>query len=248
MLIDRLITASVRKRGWVAVFAAALLGAGIWALSTLPFEAFPDLTANGVVIITEAPGLAPQEVEQRVTFPVERGMLGLPGTTAVRSISKYGLSLTTVVFEDGVDPYLARQLVTQRLSDVGGDLPAGVSPRLGPVSTAMGEIFQYVLVSSTPEYDATRLKTLQDWTIAPQLRTVKGVTEVNSWGGFTERIEVVAEPWRLAEAGLTLADLDAALGRENANFGGAAVESRGERFIVHGLGRVVEARARSSAG
>lgn len=240
MIIDRIITASVRKRGWVAVFAAVLLGAGVWALSTLPFEAFPDLTANGVVIITEAPGMAPQEVEQRVTFPVERGMLGLPRTMAVRSTSKYGLSLTTVVFEDGVDPYFARQLVTQRLTDVGGDLPDGVTPRLGPVSTAMGEIFQYVLVSSTPEYDATRLKTLQDWTIAPQLRTVKGVTEVNSWGGFTERIEVVAEPRRLAEAGLTLADIDAALGRENANFGGAAVESRGERFVVHGLGRVTD--------
>jgi cobalt-zinc-cadmium resistance protein CzcA len=237
MLIERLIGGSVRRRGIVFTGVAALLAAGIWALSTLPFEAFPDLTANSVSIIAEAPGMAPQDVEQQVTFAIERAMLGLPRTIVVRSTSKFGLSLTQVIFEDGVDVYFARQLVNQRLGDAARDLPPGVTASLGPIATAMGEVFQYVLVSTTPAWDGTALKTLQDWTIAPQLRTVPGVTEVNSWGGRTERVDVVADPQRLAAAGLTLGDLEAALVRENGNFGGAAVESRGERFVVQGIGR-----------
>lgn len=236
-MIDRIINASVAHRGFVLSGVLTLLMAGIWAWSTLPFEAFPDLTANSVSIIVEAPGMAPQDVEQQVTFAVERAMLGLPHTNAVRSASKFGLSLTQVIFEDGVDPYLARQLVTQRLTNAAAELPDGVTPTLGPIATAMGEVFQYVLVSNTPEYDATALKTLQDWTIAPQLRGVSGVTEVNSWGGFTERIDVVADPRQLAVAGLTLGDLEQALARENGNFGGAAIESRGERFVIQGVGR-----------
>ncbi|HET9064259.1 MAG TPA: CusA/CzcA family heavy metal efflux RND transporter [Gemmatimonadales bacterium] len=238
MIIERLVAGSVRRRGLVFTGIAALLAAGIWALSTLPFEAFPDLTANSVSIIAEAPGMAPQDIEQQVTFQIERSMLGLPRTIAVRSTSKFGLSLTQVVFDDGVDAYFARQLVTQRLGEVLGNLPPGVTANLGPIATAMGEVYQYVLVASTPEHDAISLKTLQDWTIAPQLRTVPGVTEVNSWGGYTERIDVITDPRRLAEAGLTLADLDLALQRENANFGGLAVESRGERFVVHGVGQL----------
>jgi len=238
VIIERIVAGSVRRRGVVFTGIAALLAAGVWALSTLPFEAFPDLTANSVSIIAEAPGMAPQDIEQQVTFQIERSMIGLPRTIAVRSTSKFGLSLTQVVFDDGVDAYFARQLVTQRLGEVLGDLPPGVTANLGPIATAMGEVYQYVLVATTPEHDATSLKTLQDWTIAPQLRTVSGVTEVNSWGGYTERIDVVTDPRRLADAGLTLTDLDRALQRENANFGGLAVESRGERFVVHGLGQL----------
>lgn len=241
MLIDRIITGSVRARRLVLVGVAVLLSLGIWAFSTIPFEAFPDLTANSVSVITEAEGLAPQEVEQLVTFPIERALLGLPDAEVVRSTTKFGLSIVQVVFADRVDQWFARQVVAQRLSDVGGQLPPDVVPVLGPPSTAMGEVFQYVLTTSTPEWDATSLKTLQDYTIAPQLRTVAGVAEVNSWGGFTERIEVVADPARLAMAGLTLGDLEMALREGNVNFGGAAIESRQERFIVRGLGRVPRA-------
>lgn len=237
-MIDRLIAASVRRRQVVLAGVAVLLSLGIWAFATIPFEAFPDLTANSVNVITEAPGLAPQEAEQLVTFPIERALLGLPDAEVVRSTTKFGLSIVQVVFADRVDPWFARQLVAQRLADVTGELPPDVTPMLGPPSTAMGEVFQYVLTTSTPEWDATSLKTLQDYTIAPQLRTVEGVAEVNSWGGLTERIEVVADPHRLAAADLTLADLQAALLAGNANFGGAAVESRQERFVVRGLGRV----------
>lgn len=238
MAIDKVIGFAVRFRVFVFGGAATLLGLGLWALSTLPFEAFPDLTANTVSVIAEAPGLAPQEVEQLVTFPIERSLLGLPNTVAVRSTTKFGLSLTQVVFHDRVDLYFARQLVTQRLGDVTRQLPPGVTPVLGPVSTAMGEVYQYILTSTAAEWSLTSLKTLQDYTLAPALRTVDGVAEVNSWGGYTEQFHVELDPRRLALAGLTLADVEEALAAHNANFGGAYTESRGERFIVHGLGRL----------
>ncbi|MBK6494827.1 MAG: efflux RND transporter permease subunit [Gemmatimonadetes bacterium] len=237
MMIERLIDVAVHKRGIVLGAVAVLLSIGVWAFATIPFEAFPDLTANSVSIITEAPGLAPQEVEQLVTFPIERALLGLPDAEVVRSTTKFGLSITQVVFDDGVDSWFARQVVSQRLGDVAALLPPDVTPQLGPPSTAMGEVFQYVLTASTPEWDPTSLKTLQDYTIAPQLRTVPGVAEVNSWGGLTERIEIVADPARLATAGLTLGDIERAVARENLNFGGASIESRQERFVVRGLGR-----------
>jgi cobalt-zinc-cadmium resistance protein CzcA len=238
-LIDKVIGFSIRSRIFVFGGAATLLALGLWALSTIPFEAFPDLTANSVSVITEAPGLAPQEVEQLVTFPIERSLLGLPDATAVRSTTKFGLVITQVVFADRVDPYFARQLVSQRLGDVTKALPAGITPALGPISTAMGEVYQYILTSTSPDWDATSLKTLQDFTLAPQLRTVDGVAEVNSWGGRTEQYHVVVDPRRLAAAGLTLGDVERAIAADNANFGGAYTENRGERFVVHGLGRLL---------
>ena len=237
-LIDKVIGFSIRSRIFVFGGAATLLGLGLWALSTIPFEAFPDITANSVSVITEAPGLAPQEVEQLVTFPIERSLLGLPDAQAVRSTTKFGLVITQVVFDDRVDVYFARQLVAQRLGDVGKVLPDGVTPVLGPISTAMGEVYQYILTSTSPEWDATSLKTLQDFTLAPQLRTVPGVTEVNSWGGRTEQYHIVVDPRRLAAAGLTLGDLERAIAADNANFGGTYTENRGERFVVHGVGRL----------
>jgi len=237
-VIERLIGFSIRQRWFVAGGTATLLGLGVWALSTLPFEAFPDLTANSVSVIADAPGLAPQEAEQLVTFPIERALLGLPGTEAVRSTTKFGVSITQVVFRDGVDTYFARQLVSQRLGDVATQLPPGVTPVLGPVSTAMGEVYQYVLASTSAEWSPTRLKTLQDFTLAPQLRTVPGVAEVNGWGGLTERYEVVVDPRRLAAAGLTLGDVERAIAQDNTNFGGAYTEHRGERFVLRGLGRL----------
>jgi cobalt-zinc-cadmium resistance protein CzcA len=238
MILDSLVGGAIRRRGVVALGTAVLLALGLWALSTLPFEAFPDITANSVTVIAEAPGLAPQEVEQLVTFPIERSLLGLPRTQVVRSTTKLGLSITQVIFDDGVDTYFARQQVGQRLADAQRLLPPEVVPVLGPVSTAMGEVFQYVLVSRSPEWTARELKTLQDYTLAPQLRTVPGVADVNSWGGLTERWEVIADPARLAAAGLTLGQLEQAIAEANANFGGASVETRGERLVVRGLGRL----------
>lgn len=236
-MISRLIDASMQRRFLVPALLAFLLGGGLWAIRTLPVEAFPDLTANSVAIITDAPGLSAQDVEQLVTFPIERGLLGLPNTIEVRSRTKFGLSITEVIFEDRVDPYFARQLVSERLGVVAGSLPDGVHAELGPVSTAMGEVYQYVIVSDGSR-DLTALKTLHDYTIAPQLRTISGVAEVNSWGGFTEQYHVTVDPRRLSQAGLTLGDVDDALARNNRNFGGTYTEDRNERFIVRGAGRI----------
>jgi heavy metal efflux system protein len=237
-MIDRLITLALERRLVVGLFVAFLLGGGVWAVSSLPVEAFPDLTANAVTIIAEAPGMAAQDVEQQVTFPIERSLLGLPRTQEVRSTTKFGLSITQVIFDDGVDAYFARQLVAERLGAVAAVLPPGVDAELGPISTAMGEVYQYVLVSDSERWDPTALKTLHDYTIAPQLRTVAGVAEVNSWGGFTEQYHVTVDPDRLARAGLTLAEVEDALARNNRNFGGAYTEDRGERFVVRGVGRL----------
>ncbi len=237
-MIAKLIALMVRGRKAVLGLTGVLLAAGLWAWSTIPFEPFPDLTANSATIIADAPGMAPQEVEQLVTFPIERAVLGLPRTLNVRSTTKFGVSMTQVVFEDGVDPYFARQLLNERLNSVGNDLPDGVSMTLGPVSTAMGEVYQYVLVSEDSDWSTLDLKTLQDYTIAPQLRTVRGVAEVNSWGGLTEQYHVTVEPARLMAAGLTLADVERAIADNNVNFGGTYTESRGERFVIRGIGRL----------
>lgn len=237
-MIEGLIRFSLRQRLFVAGGVATLIALGVWAFRTLPFEAFPDLTANSVAVIAEAPGMAPEDVEQLVTFPIERSLLGLPRTRVVRSTTKFGLSMVQVIFEDGVDPYFARQVVSERLNGVSADLPAGIRAQLGPISTAMGEVYQYILRSGAPEWDLMALKTLQEYTIAPRLRTVAGVAEVNSWGGFIEQYHVITEPETLALSGLTLVDVEEAVAANNTNFGGTYTEARSERHTVRGEGRV----------
>ncbi|NNF29264.1 MAG: efflux RND transporter permease subunit, partial [Gemmatimonadetes bacterium] len=237
-MIRRIIDFSLRQPLYIAGGVGTLVVVGSLAFTTLPFEAFPDLTANSVSVIADVPGMAPQDVEQLVTYPIERSLLGLPRTESVRSTTKFGLAMTQVIFDDGVDPYFARQVVAERLNNLGAALPDVAEVTLGPVATAMGEVYQYVLVSNTPSVTSMDLKTLQDFSIAPQLRTVSGVADVNSWGGLTEQYHVVVEPARLVQAGLTLGDVAAALERNNSNFGGTYTEARGERFVVRGLGRL----------
>lgn len=237
-MIDRLTDLAVGRTHAVFGIVALLIAGGVYAFRTLPFEAFPDLTANSVSIIADVPGMAPGDVEQLVTYPIERSLLGLPRTLSVRSTTKFGLSMVQVVFEDAVDPYFARQVVAERLSDLDADLPDDASVTMGPVATAMGEVYQYVLASDDPRITPWDLKRLQDYSIAPQLRTVQGVAEVNSWGGLIEQYHVVVQPGRLVQAGLTLGDVGDALAANNRNFGGTYTEARGERFVVRGLGRL----------
>jgi cobalt-zinc-cadmium resistance protein CzcA len=237
-VIDRITSFSLRQPVYIAGAIVTLVAVGVYAFRTLPFEAFPDLTANSVSVIADAPGMAPADVEQLVTYPIERSLLGLPSTESVRSTTKFGLSMTQVVFADGVDPYFARQVVAERLNDLGNDLPEGASVTMGPVATAMGEVYQYVLMSDNPDVTPWDLKRLQDYSIASQLRTVQGVAEVNSWGGLVEQYHVIVEPGRLIQAGITLADVEVALAANNSNFGGTYTEARGERFIVRGMGRL----------
>jgi cobalt-zinc-cadmium resistance protein CzcA len=245
-LIDRLIGAAIRHRRLVIGATAVLAALGIQAFATLTTDAFPDLTPNQVLVMTTIAGLSPAEVEQQVTYPMEVAMLGLPRTTEVRSISKSALSVVIVGFEEGVDFYFARALVQQRMQDARGALPEAAETMLGPPATAMGEILQY-LVESTDNTDTSgatdtlrllALTDVQEYIIRPLLRTIPGVADVNSWGGMRQQFEVQVDPVKLAGFELTFHDLEVALARNNANFGGGYLEDRGDRLTVRGLGRV----------
>ena len=243
--IDRVIALSIRHRAVVIVATLLTAIVGAWAFSTIATDAFPDLTPNQVVVMTSAAGLSPVEVEQQVTYPMEVAMLGLPRTRGVRSISKVGLSVVTVAFDDDVDLYFARAQVQQRMQDAVAQLPPGAQPMLGPPATAMGEVFEYLVerdTSATPADTAALidLTNIQEYTIKPLLRTVPGVADVNTWGGMPQQYLVSADPSKLAGFGLSLRDMEAALSNNNANFGAGYVEDRGERFTVRGLGRVTD--------
>ncbi len=234
--MKRLIEFALHNRRTVIGGVAAIIVAGLLALSRIPFDAFPDLTGIRVEVIATAPGMAPEDVEQLVTYPIESSLMGLQGAEGVRSVSKFGLSLTTVSFPDDMDVYFARTLVTQRIADAAEQMPEGASVALGPVSTPMGELYQYTIHSDS--LSLTDLKTLHDFVIRPRLRTVPGVSEVNSWGGFTEEVHVVVDPVRLAARNLTVSEVHDALQRNNMAFGGSYLESAGERYTLRGLGRV----------
>ena len=213
-----------------------LLAGGGYALYTIPVEAFPDLTNNQVVVVTDAPSLPPTEVEQLVTYPIERAMLGLPNKEEVRSLSKLGLSMITVVFDDSVAMYFARQLVAERLQQISSSLPRGIQPTLGLPATAFGELYQYTLSGPMSPMD---LKDLHEWVIKPQLRTLPGVSEINAWGGQTKQYQIVADPALLEQYGLTLHDVEARVEQNNTNFGGGYIEHAAEQYTLLGIGRAV---------
>ncbi|MGE3842463.1 MAG: efflux RND transporter permease subunit [Vicinamibacterales bacterium] len=234
--VERFVAAALGQRLFVLVCMAALLVTGIMAWRVLPVEAFPDLTNNQVVVVTQAPGLAAPEIEQRITYPIETALMGTPGASLVRSISKFGLSMVTVVFDDAVPTYFARQLVAERLADARGRLSPGLEPTMGPVATAFGEVYQYLVESTS--LDTMARKTLHDWDIRNRLRGVRGVSEINSWGGQTEQFQVVVDPRLLEKYGLTTRDVIQALAENNASFSGGFVEPRSERLTVRGVGLV----------
>jgi len=242
-MTNRLIAASIRHRIAVIAVTLMLVAGGVWAFVTMNADAFPDLTPNQVLVMTTVPGLSPEEVEQEVTYPMELTMLGLPHTLSVRSASKASLSVVTITFEDDVDFYFARNLVQQRMQDAMGQLPEGAVPMLGPPSTAMGEVLQYLVESTGDARDTLsliELSNVQEYLIRPLLRTVPGVADVNSWGGMDQQYEVLADPSRLAGHDLTLDDLERALASNNANFGASYIEDRSERLSIRGLGRVAD--------
>jgi cobalt-zinc-cadmium resistance protein CzcA len=243
-LLERIIAAAIRFR-W-AVMAAVLLmcAIGMWSFNRLPIDATPDITNVQVQINSEAAGFSPQEVEQRVTFPVETAIAGLPGLQYTRSLSRYGLSQVTAVFADGTDIYFARQLINERLQGARSQIPAGVVPEMGPIATGLGEIFMYTLEAEPgarkadgTAYTPEDLRTLQDWVIRPQLRNTPGVTEVNSIGGYERQYHVTPLPERMSAYGLTLNDVVQALDRNNANAGGGYIERYGEQYLVRVSGQ-----------
>jgi cobalt-zinc-cadmium resistance protein CzcA len=243
-LLERIIAAAIRFR-WAAMAAVLLMCAiGMWSFNRLPIDATPDITNVQVQINSEAAGFSPQEVEQRVTFPVETAIAGLPGLQYTRSLSRYGLSQVTAVFADGTDIYFARQLINERLQGARSQIPAGVVPEMGPIATGLGEIFMYTLEAEPgarkadgTAYTPEDLRTLQDWVIRPQLRNTPGVTEVNSIGGYERQYHVTPLPERMSAYGLTLNDVVQALDRNNANAGGGYIERYGEQYLVRVSGQ-----------
>ncbi|MBL9030261.1 MAG: efflux RND transporter permease subunit [Phycisphaerae bacterium] len=234
-MLNWIIGWSLRHRFIVLLGTLAFVVWGVHSLSQLPIDAFPDTTPVQVQVNTVAPALSPEEVERQITQPVEVAISGLPRLSGVRSVSKFGLSQVTVTFEDGTDIYFARQLINERLGTV--ELPGGIErPEMGPVATGLGEVFHYLVVGKgdTPA-SLTDLTTAQDWIIAPQLRQVRGVAEVNTWGGLVKQFEVIVEPSRLIKYGLTLDEVSEALAKNNASVGGGQVTRGGESMLVHGV-------------
>ena len=244
-LLERIVRFSIRHRWMMLVLTLGLIGVGIWSFTRLPIDATPDITNVQVQINTEAPGYSPLESEQRVTYPIETALAGLPRLDYTRSLSRYGLSQVTVVFEDGTDLYFARQQVAERLQQIRSQIPEGLEPEMGPISTGLGEIFMYT-IDAAPEavkpdgtpWTATDLRTLQDWVIRPQMRNTPGVTEVNTIGGFERQIHITPDPSRLVALGFTLQDIVDAVAANNQNMGAGYIERNGQQYLVRVPGQV----------
>ncbi len=244
-MFERLIRFSIAQRMLVLLASFGLLLVGIYSYQRLPIDAVPDITNVQVMINTYAPGYSPLEAEQRITYPVETVMAGLPGLQQTRSLSRYGLSQVTVIFEDGTDIFFARQLVNERISQARDRLPSGLMPEMGPIATGLGEIYLWTVEADKSAvkadgkpYTDTDLREIQDWVIKPQLRNVPGVTEINSIGGYVKEYQVAPNPDRLSAVGITIGDLLTAIDRNNLNAGAGYIEKRGEQYLVRAPGQV----------
>ena len=246
-MLERILQFSIRQR-WLVVLLTLLMAAvGVYSFRQLPIDAVPDITNVQVQVNTEAPGFSPLEVEQRITFPIETALAGLPRLDHTRSLSRYGLSQVTVVFEDGTSIYFARQLITERIQEVKSKLPPGMEPEMGPIATGLGEIFMYTVEATEGArdeagrpYDPAALRTIQDWIVKPQLRTVPGVTEVNTVGGYVKQYLVAPWPEKLLAYGLTFDDVLESLRKNNGNVGAGYIERNGEQLLIRAPGQVAD--------
>eukprot|EP01133_Synstelium_polycarpum_P020768 gene20768-24940_t len=244
-MFERLIRFAIEQRWLVLLAVAAMAGLGIYSYQKLPIDAVPDITNVQVQINTQSAGYSPLETEQRVTFPIETAMAGLPNLEQTRSLSRYGLSQVTVIFKDGTNIYFARQMINERLQEAKESLPAGITPKMGPVSTGLGEIYLWTVETQegakkpddTP-YTPTDLREIQDWIIKPQLRNVAGVTEINAIGGYAKQYQVAPYPEKLAAYGISLQDVVTALERNNGNVGAGYIEKQGEQLLIRAPGQV----------
>lgn len=245
-MLEKLLRFSIEQR-WVVLLATLAMGlVGVYHFDKLPIDAVPDITNVQVQINTEAPAMSPLEVEKQVTFPIETAMGGIPNVSNVRSLSRYGLSQVTVVFEDGTNIYFARQLISERLQQARSVIPETVGePEMGPIATGLGEIFMWTVEAepgATREdgrpYTSTDLRTVQDWIVKPQLRTVPGVTEVNTIGGFVKQFHVTPDPSKMVAFGLTFRDVMMALVENNGNSGAGYIEHKGEQYLIRAPGLV----------
>ena len=243
-MLERILRFSIRQRWMVLIVTLAMALFGVFNYTRLPIDAVPDITNVQVQINTEAQGYSPLEAEQRVTFLVETGMAGLPRLKETRSISRYGLSQVTVIFEDGTDIYWARQLIAERVQEVKSQLPPGIEPRMGPIATGLGEIFLWTVEAKADAkttdgqaYTGMDLRTIQDWIVRPQLKTVPGVADVNTIGGFTKQFHVTPYPDKLIAYGFTFNDVLESLARNNSNVGAGYIERSGEQYLIRAPGQ-----------
>ncbi len=233
--MGRLVDFFLSNRWLVLMLVGVMVLGGIISMMRLPLEAYPDLTNVQVVVTVQAPGMSPVEVEQLVTFPLESTMLGLPSLQIVRSTSKLELSMVTVIFDDSMDLYRARQIVSERMNEARAQLPPGLEPQMGPMATAFGEVYQYTVQS--PSMSLMDIKSLHDWQIRYDLASISGVSEINSWGGYIKQYTAEVDPAKLRQYNLTLHDVVTAVENNNANFGGSYIQHAGSEYTVRGIGR-----------
>jgi cobalt-zinc-cadmium resistance protein CzcA len=243
-MLEKIIAYTLRQKGMVIFLALLIIAFGAYSYLKLPIDAFPDVTNIQVEIVSHADGLSAIEIERNVTYPIEMAMRGLPDIEQMRSVTKFGLSIVTVVFKDSVDIYFARQLVFERLAEAREKVPKGVEVAMGPVGTAMGEIYQYTLEGKMPDDPQqkiaylTNLRTIQEWIITPQLKSVAGVNEINSFGGYFKQYQVVVSPEKLVKYAITVDDVYTAIGSNNENVGGNLLERGTDQYIVRGVGLI----------
>jgi heavy metal efflux system protein len=243
-MLEKLIAYTLKQKGMVIFLSLLIITFGLYSYLKLPIDAFPDVTNIQVEVVSHADGLSAVEIERNVTYPIEMAMRGLPDLEQMRSVTKFGLSIVTIVFKDNVDIYFARQLVFERLAEARENVPKGVEVAMGPIGTAMGEIYQYTLEGKMPEDPLqkvsylTNLRTIQEWIITPQLKSVAGVNEINSFGGYFKEYQVIVSPERLLKYAATVDDVYAAIGNNNQNVGGNILERNTDQFIVRGVGLI----------
>jgi len=243
-MLEKLVTYTIKQKGMVIFLALLIIAFGAYSYLKLPIDAFPDVTNIQVEVVSNANGLSAVEIERNVTYPIEMAMRGLPDIEQMRSVTKFGLSIVTIVFKDNVDIYFARQLVFERLAEAREKVPKGVEVAMGPIGTAMGEIYQYTLEGKMPDDPRqkvaylTNLRTIQEWIITPQLKSVAGVNEINSFGGYFKEYQVVVSPEKMLKFAVTVDDVYSAIGNNNQNVGGNILERGTDQYIVRGVGLI----------
>jgi cobalt-zinc-cadmium resistance protein CzcA len=243
-MLERILEFATRQRLLMVLLGIAIAALGFWSFTKLPIDAVPDITNNQVVINTAAPALSPEEVDKQISVPVQTAMAGIPGVQEIRSLSNYGLSQITVIFDDDVDIYRARQMVTERIADARDRLPQGIAaPTLGPIATGLGEIYMYAVEATGPKpdgkpYSLTDLRMIQEWEVRPQMRTVRGITEINTIGGFERQYQVMPDPMKMVARGISFKDITDALAANNTNTGGGYIEHNGDQLLVRSIGLI----------
>lgn len=236
-MLEKIIAFSLKNKFIVILLTLGILGFGLYSLTQISIGAVPDVTNNQVQVITTSQNLSTQDIEQYITYPVELEMANLPGVEEIRSVSKFGLSVVTIVFNDDMGTYLPRQLIAEKIKSASEKIPAGFgTPQMGPITTGLGEIYQYTLEVKPEykeEYSVTDLRTLQDWVVKRQLSGIKGVVEINTWGGYLKQYEIAVNPAALKAMNITINDVFTALEKNNSIAGGAYIEKKNQSKLFY---------------